>query len=464
MRIQETDRELIQVNKRLHNVLKAASDGIIITDRYGEIVQINPSAAKLFVKKEQQIRGNSLLEFMNKENVIKDMLNTGKSYRESKLILKAVNDNAMHCLSSGMPIKDDLDNITGGVVLLKPLNKTNRNVSSFNGIQATVQFEDIIGENVAFKKTIELGKIAAGSISNVLLQGESGTGKEVFARSIHSRSLRRDRPFVAVNCGAIPKDLIGSELFGYEGGAFTGAKQGGKAGKFELASGGTIFLDEIGDMPREQQVALLRVLQDKQITRIGGEKPIEVDVRIICATNKNLRLEAAEGNFREDLYYRLNVISIKLPPLRERQEDIPLLFALFVEKFCKQLGRGLPNIDSKVISYFRQYDWPGNVRELQNIAERIVNFSNGQSIGLEHLPEEILSPHQVEMSRAVSFLGADASDKQKIRELLDKNERREIVGRLLAANGNLSQTARDMGISRNTLYKKIKRLNIDTNM
>lgn len=467
MKLQESNRELIQLNSRLHNVLTTASDGIIITDSQGEVVQVNPSAESLLFKKEKQMRGNSVLDFMKKETVIKDMLSTGKPYRERNLILNTMNDNTIHCLSSGMPIKDDFDNIIGGVILLNPLNKTNKNVSRSNGASATFQFADIIGENEAFKKTIEMGKIAAGSISNVLLQGESGTGKEVFAKAIHNQSPRKDRPFIAVNCGAIPKELIGSELFGYEGGAFTGAKQGGKAGKFELAAGGTLFLDEIGDMPLDQQVALLRVLQDKQITRIGGEKSIEVDVRIICATNKNLRMEAIKGNFREDLFYRLNVISIKLPPLRERKDDIPLLLDLFVKKFSKQLGIALPYIEPKAVSYLRQYDWPGNVRELQNIVERILNLANGQSIGPGHLPEEILSPHQADMTFTdLSFTSFETrkNEKQKIRELLDINERQEIISKLLAANGNLSQTARDMGISRNTLYKKIKRLNIATNM
>ncbi|HJV30683.1 MAG TPA: sigma 54-interacting transcriptional regulator, partial [Bacillales bacterium] len=359
--------------------------------------------------------------------------------------------------------KDDLDNITGGVHLIH----TNSNIKKFTNqnSSATFQFEDIIGENAQIKKTIELGKIAARSISHVLLQGESGTGKEVLAQAIHNESFRWNKPFVAVNCGAIPRELIGSELFGFEGGSFTGAKQGGKPGKFELASGGTLFLDEIGEMPLEQQVALLRVLQDQQITRIGGEKNIKVDVRIICATNKNLRLEASKGNFREDLFYRLNVISICLPPLRERKEDIPLLFDLFIKRICKKLEVSCPSIDPKVMSYFMQYDWPGNVRELQNVIERILNLANGMSISIEHLPDEMLYSHPAEL-RLEDFPNTERDtnvmEKHKIKELLDMHEQKEIMDMLINAKGNLSQVARDMGISRNTLYKKLKKLNIST--
>lgn len=434
IRLQQFNSELKLHKNRMENVLHIASDGIIVTDQDGAIVQVNPVAEKILVKKEPEIRGRSVTEFTDQVKIIQETL-----------------------------IKDDLDNITGGVHLIH----TNSNVKKLTNqnSSATFQFEDIIGENAQIKKTIELGKIAARSISHVLLQGESGTGKEVLAQAIHNESFRWNKPFVAVNCGAIPRELIGSELFGFEGGSFTGAKQGGKHGKFELASGGTLFLDEIGEMPLEQQVALLRVLQDQQITRIGGEKNIKVDVRIICATNKNLRLESSKGNFREDLFYRLNVISICLPPLRERKEDIPLLFDLFIKRICKKLEVSCPSIDPKVMSYFMQYDWPGNVRELQNVIERILNLANGMSISIEHLPDEMLYSHPVEL-RLENFPNTEREtnvmEKHKIKELLDMHEQKEIMDMLINAKGNLSQVARDMGISRNTLYKKLKKLNIST--
>lgn len=462
MKIQETNRELTLLNNRMNNIILSVSDGIIVADKEGLIVLVNPIAEKILSKNKREIKGSSVLDFLEKATVIKEMLTTGKPYRNFELIANSDNDST-HCLSSGKPIKDDLGNITGGVIFINPLSKTMKLVNRFSGAQATFQFEDILGENKQLKKTIQLATIAAGNLSHVLLQGESGTGKEVFAQAIHNLSSRQKGPFVAINCGAIPRELIGSELFGYEGGAFTGAKQGGRPGKFELASGGTLFLDEIGDMSLEHQVALLRVLQDQHITRIGGDKTIVVDARIICASNKNLRSEVAKGNFREDLFFRLNVISITLPPLRERREDIPLLFDLFFQEICRKLEIDLPYIDPRLISYFTQYDWPGNVREFQNFVERTVNLANGQSIGLEHLPEELLTQDQIKLPLEEDRHLENktiAVERLKIRELLDKNEYQEIMSKLLAANWNLSQVARDMGISRNTLYKKLKRLNI----
>jgi transcriptional regulator with PAS, ATPase and Fis domain len=226
------------------------------------------------------------------------------------------------------------------------------------------------------RETVEVARMAARSSSNVLIEGESGTGKELFAQAIHNASRRSAGAFVAVNCGAIPRELIASELFGYSEGAFTGAKKGGNPGKFELADGGTLFLDEIGDMPLEQQVALLRVIQDKSISRIGSNQVIPVDVRIICATNKNLLELMQTGRFRQDLYYRLNVINLRILPLRERKEDIPLLFEHFLQQMNQDCRSIIPNdFTERLLSY----DWPGNVRELQNTVERIIH--------LEHMPD-----------------------------------------------------------------------------
>jgi PAS domain S-box-containing protein len=461
MRIQQTNRELTLLHNRMNNIFLNVSDGIIVTDEAGRVVQVNPKAENILFKNEQEMRGSSVTKFIDKSNVIEEMLYTGESYNDYVLNITTIKDS-IHCLSSGKVIRDDYNNIKGGLIFIKPLSKTKKLTNSHGG-HADFGFEDIVGENHQFKKIIELGKIAAGSISHVLLEGESGTGKEVFAQAIHNRSSRRRGPFVAINCGAIPKELIGSELFGYDGGSFTGAKHGGKPGKFELASGGTLFLDEIGDMPLEHQVALLRVLQDQQITRVGGDKTIDVDARIICATNKNLRLEVTKGNFREDLYYRLNVISIKLPSLHERQEDIPLLLDVFLKSTCRKLGISIPYIEPSVIHCFKKYHWPGNVRELQNVVERMLNLANGKVVSLEHLPEEMVSPEQVELSlkdASLQTMRENTFEKQKIKELLDNCECQELTNMLIAARGNLSQVARELDISRNTLYKKLRRLNI----
>lgn len=461
IRLQQTSRELTIINNRMNNIFLNVTDGIIVTDKDGMVVQVNPVAENILAEKEHEIKGSLVTNFIDKTSLIEEMLFTEEAYNDYELNVNTVK-GSIHCLSSGKPIRDDFNNMTGGLIFIKPISKTKKLVN-FRGGHPIFQFEDIVGENQQFKKIIELGKIAAGSISHVLLQGESGTGKEVFAQAIHNMSSRREGPFVAINCGAIPRELIGSELFGYEGGSFTGAKKGGNPGKFELASGGTLFLDEIGDMPLEHQVALLRVLQDQRITRVGGDKTIEVDARIICATNKNLRLEVAKGNFREDLYYRLNVISIKLPPLRERREDIPGLLDVFIKNTCQKLGMSFPYIEPTVFHCFKNYDWPGNVRELQNVVERMLNLANGKMVSLEHLPEEMLSPNQDKLSlkdSSFSTIEENTLEKQKIRELLDKSEYQELTNRLLAAKGNLSQVARELGISRNTLYKKIRRLNI----
>lgn len=305
------------------------------------------------------------------------------------------------------------------------------------------------------KETVEVARMAARSSSNVLIEGESGTGKELFAQAIHNASRRSAGAFVAVNCGAIPRELIASELFGYTEGAFTGAKKGGNPGKFELADGGTLFLDEIGDMPLEQQVALLRVIQDKSISRIGSNQVIPVDVRIICATNKNLLELMQTGRFRQDLYYRLNVINLRILPLRERKEDIPLLF----EHFLQQMNQEVSQLSRKdFIERLLSYDWPGNVRELQNTVERMVH--------LEHMPDRSWHNHigQNMMLPAGQNSGSDVSIQQanaRFKNEQVEQQRRLIIRLLEIHQGNVSKVAKEMGISRSTLYRKMKELSFD---
>jgi len=329
------------------------------------------------------------------------------------------------------------------VLFVNPLNKIKRLINRFNGAQASFHFEDILGHAENLKRALQLGRMAAASESNVLLTGESGTGKEMFAQSIHNESARRKGPFVAVNCGAIPRELIASELFGYQDGAFTGAARGGRPGKFELASGGTLFLDEIGDMPLEQQIALLRVLQDRTITRLGGDRAFRVDVRIICATHKDLLEECHRGTFRQDLYYRLNVAMIKLPPLREHGEDIPLLLEAFLQQFRPGLGAG-----PGVVARLQAYPWPGNIREFQNVVERMAQAATGPALGPEHVPEEILGP----------LAGpAPASGPGQWKERLEEEEKARILAVLRTCKGNMTQAARELGMARNTLYRKVQK-------
>jgi len=270
-------------------------------------------------------------------------------------------------------------------------------------------------------------KAAAGSDSTILLLGESGTGKDVFAQAIHNASGRNRGPFVAINCGAIPRELIASELFGYTEGAFTGAKRGGSPGKFELADGGTLFLDEIGEMPAELQTTLLRVLEQKTVTRIGGTEVIPVNVRIIAATNKDLSKEVVRGTFRQDLYYRLNVVSIRLAPLRERKEDIIPLARHFIGHLSAKLGKEPLKLENKVTSLIQSYCWPGNVRELQNVVERALHLAKGNNFTEDLLPEEILSGSTAQGNGLSGAKPVNEYERETISRLLKNFENKEVI-------------------------------------
>ena len=340
-------------------------------------------AEKIIGKPASELVGKSIYEILGRDlPALEKTLKWHESFNDAEILIDSA-DGRIHCMSSGMPLLEDEDVLTGVVILVRPMAKVQKLVNRFSGAQAIFHFKDVIGHSDQITEVIHMASMAASGSSNILLEGESGTGKEVLAQSIHNRSARRKGPFVAVNCGAIPRELIASELFGYADGAFTGAKRGGRPGKFELAAGGTLFLDEIADMPLEQQVALLRVLQDRKITRIGDDKVIPVDFRVICATNKNLLEEVEKGTFRQDLYYRLNVVAITLPPLRSHPEDIPDLFEHFVELIGREWGSKIIEIDERVMEYLQQYKWPGNVRELQNVVERLISMAEGGRIQLE---------------------------------------------------------------------------------
>jgi transcriptional regulator with GAF, ATPase, and Fis domain len=287
----------------------------------------------------------------------------------------------------------------------------------------------------------------------VLITGETGTGKELIARAIHKRSARASRAFVSVNCAAVPAALIGSELFGHERGAFTGATQR-RLGRFELAEGGTLFLDEVGDLPAETQIALLRVLQERQFERIGGNQPITVNVRIIAATNRDLTAVINAGSFRQDLFYRLNVFPIDVPPLRERKEDIPLLVQYLTERYASKAGKKIKNIEKRTLEMFREYQWPGNVRELQNVIERAVILCDGETLSVD---EERLQgePRRLgETSNGLARMGAD-----KERAIIE-SALRESRGRVAGPSG----AAARLGIPRSTLETKIRTLGIDKHL
>ncbi|MGR6836362.1 sigma-54-dependent Fis family transcriptional regulator [Syntrophomonas erecta] len=460
MVLQQKNRELTIANNRMTNVFGTMSDGVIVLDKRGRIVQINPVAEKLAGLCTRHLHELTMEHVFPDTSRVKSMLVTGREFYDVETEAYGRN-GIIHCVVSGMPIRDERGTITGGVVIINHLKKIRNLVNRFSGAHATYDFKDIMGKDKKLLEAIQIASLAADKDSNVLLQGESGTGKELFAQAIHNRSPRRRGPFVAINCGAIPRDLLGSELFGYAEGAFTGAKRGGRPGKFELASGGTLFLDEIGEMPLGKQVALLRAIQEKEITRIGDDKVIPVDVRIICATNKDLPKEVEKGNFRQDLFYRLNVISVILPPLRERREDIPMLFYRFVEDISQKLEVETPRVNSEVVDYIVKYDWPGNVRELQNVVERIINICNGQEIVADYLPAEILgtdSSEQEEVVETVS-LGQERRKRKKLMADIERQELNELISKF---GGNITRVAKELGVSRNTVYRKMRRYKIKT--
>lgn len=307
-------------------------------------------------------------------------------------------------------------------------------------LKRVYHFRDIVGKNYKMQEIFELIRTVADSDASVLILGESGTGKELIARAIHYSSRRAEKPFVSVSCSALPESLLESELFGYEKGAFTGAVRD-KPGRFEEANQGTLFLDEVGEMKPETQLHLLRVLQEREIRRLGGTGVIKVDVRIIAATNKDLERAVKEGSFREDLYYRLNVVTIQLPPLREREDDIPLLAERFLMKYNIKNNKNLEGISPKAIALLVQYHWPGNVRELENVIERAVVITKHRVIQIEDLPPHIQSFQE---SKGIQPRKLKEVEKEHIQHTLEENK------------WNISKASKVLGIDRSTLYKKIR--------
>ncbi|MEL7654516.1 MAG: sigma 54-interacting transcriptional regulator, partial [Bacillota bacterium] len=319
-------------------------------------------------------------------------------------------------------------------------------------IEKHTTFTDIIGESEAMLRAKRRTLQVSTSDSTILITGESGTGKELFARAIHSESPRSKNPFIAINCGAIPEMLLESELFGYEKGAFTGADSRGKPGKFEIAHKGTIFLDEIGDLPLHLQVKLLHAIQNRCIDRVGGTSPIDIDVRIIAATNKNLEKMIAAQEFREDLYFRLNVIPIMIPPLREREGDIELLLRYALKKFNGLLNKNIKDFHPEALKLLMNYNWPGNVRELENVVEYAINMEEGNSLILiENLPDKILKRKRNLSSKAGLKEKMDEYQRMLIEECLDETGR-STEEKIIAA--------KRLGISESTLYRRIRELGI----
>lgn len=465
-KLQEQNEQLQELNNYLQSILSCISEGIVIIDKDGNCEFLNYGPNHMWKKSEKDIKAffvNTLND--KKSNELNWMFLKKRGFMDHEMSFSSASGGDVSFFVSGVPLEVDSDIVEKGILVLKPITQVHKMVARMSGNQAHFHFKDIVSNNNSLKDVITIARQAAVSDCNVMIEGESGTGKELFAQSIHNASPRKNGPFVAVNCGAIPRDLVASELFGYVEGAFTGAKKGGKPGKFELANGGTIFLDEIGDMPLEQQITLLRVIQERCVSRIGGNKVIPVDVRIICATNRDLQKEAMENNFREDLLYRLNVIGLKIPPLRERKDDILPLFCNFWVKTGGKAEDFLGILQPDVVEILMNYNWPGNVRELENAAERMLNLSGGKEISVQYLPTHIAEFSDIDIKEEKINHGVKrkyqpelslTEIRKKAKYEAGKERKGQLAEALEAENGNIAAAARRLGISRATFYRKMK--------
>lgn len=451
MHTRQLNSELTVLNKHLINIFHGITDGVLIVNRLGKITGLNPSAERMLGKRLEEMAGRPVQSFFGCERGGQVLPHLSG---EKELVFHRERF-PQYFRALGEPVTDARGELLGTIIILRPLGGKIQMLKPAAG-EKPVTFEAITGKSKAIRETLVQASLVAASPASVLLLGETGTGKELLARAIHNHSRRRGGPFVAVNCGAIPRDLAGSELFGYEGGAFTGARRDGQPGKFELASGGTIFLDEIGEMPLEQQVVLLRILEERVVTRLGGIRSIPVDLRVICATNKNLLEEVKKGCFRRDLYYRLNVISIVIPPLRDRPGDIIPLFEHFLAAKEQELQVKF-KVAPEVKEYLQEYDWPGNVRELQNAVERMATLATDGVIGTAHLPAEIYNYLRLVVCRPLAEAGLN---RRQRKEEAAEQEKRNILLALNKNGGNISRTAGELSFSRSTLYRKMRRYGI----
>lgn len=441
---------LNQTYNYMKTVIENVDKGIMIVDTHGKIININELGLNILDKRNHNLINEDINHIIpNFQNVV-DRISKNNKPITKEIKLSHASKYKTEVIFKGIKHNEKIIGIVATLTRLKEENKGN----NFTG--AFFTFNDIIGESDAIKNVITNCKIIANSPSTVLIQGESGTGKEVLAQSIHNYSLRKNNKFIAINCGAIPANIIESELFGYEDGTFTGGKKGGRIGKIELANGGTLFLDEIGEMPLDMQVKLLRVLQEGRVTRLGGSKEISVDMRVIAATNKDLKKEVKRGKFREDLYYRLCVIPIKLPPLKERKGDITKLIEYFLNMKSIKLDKDIPVISNELYNKLLGYNWPGNIRQLENSIENIVNLNGELSV-------DIIDEYEEKVSTNLTIDNKEILE-ENIKEKsfnLEEIEKRTIINAIDSNKHNMTKTAKALGISRNTLYLKIKKYNID---
>ncbi len=450
-----------------YGCLENSDDGFLIVDTEGKIAYINEQYSEYLGLKREQILGKPVKDYIDTSRLAEAAVNPDYP-REVAVLHKAndhqYSDNERYVLVNRSNVSVGGRSISG-VGQIKFTRNTMKLYNMLNNVYDEMEIykeelkrlsadlystESILGESAAIRDLKKLVLQTANNDFPVLITGETGTGKEVFANAVHYAGNRRKKPIIRINCAAIPSELLESELFGYEEGAFTGARRGGKKGKFELADGGTIFLDEIGDMPLVMQAKLLRVLQEGEIERVGGSRPVPIDVRIISATNKDLAKEVEEKRFRQDLYFRLNVIPFAIPPLRERREDIPVYLAAFLKEINEKYHTNV-FFSEDAEKMLVRYSWPGNVRELKNIVARCYALQENGVIYPTILPRSVLNPAAVIPSYEEGG-GLEAIMKAVERDVLLANIRKN--------DGNLRKAARDLGIHRVTLYKKMDKLGI----
>jgi len=439
-------------HKYIESIVDSISDGLVALNEKSRISVLNKNAGKILDLRRNDVIDHSAEEFFDPDSTIIQTLKSGEAHVDKELVFSRNNKRKM-VIGTCLPvsIKEGTKSV---LCVFKELSRARGFVKNLAGFKAYFTLDDLKGKSTNFINAINFARHTAPLPSNILLLGESGTGKELFAQGIHNASQAKNGPFIAINCGAIPAGLIESELFGYEGGAFTGARREGQQGKLELAEDGTLFLDDIDCMPVGTQVTLLRILQNRCFTRIGGTHEILFNARIIVASNKDLWKEVRDGSFRKDLFYRINVITIEIPPLRERKEDIYELGKEFTRRWTDKLGATLI-LSNKALAMMVNYPWPGNVRELENVIERcaIIAHSRGST--------------QIEERDLLTYQGFHLSDDTKEDPSgiagvasLDQMERETILRILSSMNNNISAAAKKLGVTRGTLYNKMRKYNI----
>jgi len=459
----KTEKKDIFKDELIQALLDSPYEGLLVVDRNGTVRYFSKSSEEVFGIPQNKALGKHVTEIF-KNSRLHIVAKTGKA--EFGDVVK-VKD--FERVVARFPLMKDgkVIGAAGKSILYSPqklerlylkIKALERKVESYKGnlcdlLAAKYSFEDIIGDSQPIKEAKKLALKAAQTSSPVLIVGETGTGKELFAHAIHSASIRRSFPFVKINCAAIPKELFESELFGYEDGAFTGAKIGGKLGKFELAHGGTIFLDEISELPLTTQAKLLRVLQEKELDKLGGREPVRVDFRLIVATNKELEESIEKGEFKKDLYYRLNVVNLRLPPFRNIKEDIPYIAHFLMTKICKQLRRKVKVFSDETIKIFTEYNWPGNFRELENVIETLVNVCEEDVILPSHIPPEMIKAAILKQDGKIKITGV-------LERVMKEAEKEAVVKALNYGKNNKVKAARLLGIHRSHLYYIMKKHNM----